>query len=93
MKYTVVYSGLFKRSFKACLKRGLDSALFAEVVTILATEGQLPRKYKPHKLADKYKGYWECHIQPDWLLIWNQDDTILRLLLVDTGTHSSLFNK
>ena len=48
-------------------------------------------EYRPHKLQGKYKGCWECHINPDWLLVWEQDDRQLRLILVDTGSHSDLF--
>lgn len=91
MKYTVEFSGFFKRSFKRCLKRGLDASLFEEVLELLATDGKLPPKYKSHKLTGNYKGCWECHIKPDWLLIWEQDDEVLRLLLIDTGSHADLF--
>ena len=45
----------------------------------------------PHKLAGEYAGCWECHMQPDWLLIWRQNDLELELILVDTGSHSDLF--
>ncbi len=64
----------------------------AELVDILRVRGVLPRKYKPHKLSG-YKGgmTWECHIEPDWLLIWEQNDTHLTLLMLETGTHSDLF--
>lgn len=91
MNYTVYYSNLFKKSFKRCLKRGLDPLLFQEVLSMLMHDGCLPRKYKPHVLTGKYKGCWECHIKPDWLLIWEQDDKVLRLLLIDTGSHADLF--
>lgn len=91
MKYTVDYTTLFKKSFRRCLERGLDPLLFQEVIGILMQDGCLPRKYKPHLLTGKYRGCWECHIKPDWLLIWEQDDTRLRLLLIDTGSHSDLF--
>ena len=89
--YTIRYSGLFRKSFKRCIKRGLDSQLFQEVVATLQADGTLPPKYRPHKLVGKYAGCWECHIQPDWLLVWEQNDTDLVLLLIDTGTHSDLF--
>lgn len=64
---------------------------FKEVVCLLVESGSLPAKYKPHKLSGKYHGYWECHIQPNWLLVWEQNDNELRLILIDTGTHSDLF--
>ena len=66
-------------------------ALLDEVVTLLAETGKLPKKYKPHVLSGNWKGYWECHIQSDWLLIWKQDEVIKLVTLVRTGTHSDLF--
>lgn len=91
MKYTVRYSNLFKKSFKKCLKRGCKQDDFRKVLSILAECGNLPPEYRPHKLKGKYKECWECHINPDWLLVWEQYDTELILILVDTGTHSDLF--
>ncbi len=89
--YEVIYTGQFKKSLKLCVRRGLDVRAFTEVLDILQEKGELPMQYRPHKLTAQYKGCWECHIQPDWLLIWEQDDHQLRLILVDTGTHSDLF--
>ena len=91
MKYTVRYSNLFKKSFKKCLKRGCKQNDFRKVLSILAECGSLPPEYRPHKLKGKYKECWECHINPDWLLVWEQYDTELILILADTGTHSDLF--
>jgi mRNA interferase YafQ len=90
--YTVNYTSQFKRAVKLCNRRGLDVNKIAELVDILRVRGVLPRKYKPHKLSG-YKGgmTWECHIEPDWLLIWEQNDTHLTLLMLETGTHSDLF--
>ncbi len=89
--YEVIYTGQFKKSLKLCVRRGLDVNVFKTVLDILQEQGQLPAEYRPHKLTGKYTGCWECHMQPDWLLIWEQDDRQLRLILVDTGTHSDLF--
>ena len=89
--YEILFSNQFKRSYKKCLKRGFNKALFEEVITLLAETGTLPSRYKPHKLSGEWKGLWECHIQPDWLLIWEQHDMELILILTDTGTHSDLF--
>jgi mRNA interferase YafQ len=61
------------------------------VIRILSDEGQLPAEYKPHILSGKYAGIWECHVEPDWLLLWTQNDKELILLLLDTGTHSDIF--
>lgn len=91
MSYTIRYSNLFKRSFKKCLKRGCDEDKFRKVITILSESGSLPTKYRPHKLEGAYKDCWECHITPDWLLVWEQKDDELLLILIDTGSHSDLF--
>lgn len=58
---------------------------------MLVEKGALPSKYHPHRLVGTYAGAWECHIQPNWLLIWQQDNATLTLLLLDTGTHSDIF--
>ncbi len=54
-------------------------------------EGRLPSKYKPHILHGDWNGFWECHLTPDWLLIWEQNEKELTLYFMDTGTHSDLF--
>ncbi len=89
--YELIFTNRFKKSLKRCRKRGLDIDIFREAVNILQSKGKLPAKYKPHKLAGKYKGYWECHLKPDWLLVWVQSDDKLILLMIDIGTHSDLF--
>ena len=91
-KYTIVVTSEFKKTFRLCQKRGLDMSLLKRVVDILEAEGKLPVEYRPHKLVNK-KGNatWECHIQSDWLLIWQQNDTTLTLVMISTGTHSDLF--
>lgn len=61
------------------------------VIVLLMETGVLPVKYKPHKLTGNHKGQWECHIKPDWLLVWEQNDNEFTLLLLETGTHSDLF--
>lgn len=89
--YTVSYTGQFKRSLKRCVKRGLDIKIFTATLDLLQSTGTLPPQYRPHKLTGKYAECWECHMQPDWLLVWRQNDTELELILVDTGSHSDLF--
>ena len=92
MKYTLRYSGQFKRSYKLCKKRGYDMSKLEAVIRLLAENGSLPAQYRPHILSGRgLAGYWECHIEPDWLLVWDQNDTELILLLLDTGTHSDIF--
>lgn len=89
--YTLEQTGQFKKDIKLAKKRGFNMELLNELVTALVEQGELLPKYKPHKLSGNYKGFWECHIQPDWLLIWEQNDTIKLITLTRTGTHSDLF--
>lgn len=91
MSYTVKTTGSFDKAYKLCLKRGYDATLFKNVLTILMRDGKLPPEYKPHKLSSKFEFAWECHIKPDWLLVWKQDDKELTLILTHTGTHSDIF--
>ena len=91
MAYTVRISNRFKKQFRLCMKRGLDMELINEAMRLLAANGSLPAKYRPHKLSGKLQGVWECHIEPDWLMTWEQNDTQLTLLFLQTGTHSDLF--
>lgn len=89
--YKVVLTSRFKKAFKRCEKRNLNIKAFEEVVGILISTGTLPSKYKPHKLSSKFNYAWECHIEPDWLLVWEQEDDTLTLILIDTGSHSDIF--
>lgn len=93
MMYRIVNRNSFKKDLKRCKKRGYNIGSFASVASQLAKKGKLPAKYLPHKLTGNYKGFWECHIKPDWLLIWDQDDDKGEIHLVRTGTHSDLFKK
>jgi len=87
----VRYSARFKKDFKLVLKRGYDISLFEEIVTILCNEKPLPPKNNDYALSGYYSGFRECHITPDWLLIYKIEKDILTLLLTRTGTHSELF--
>lgn len=89
--FTIVATNKFKKDFKLCIKRGLNISLIEEVILQLEKNGTLPSNFKPHILKGNYKGFWECHIQPDWLLIWQQDEEIKLISLTRTGTHSDLF--
>ena len=93
MSYIIRYSSNFKKAYKRCKKRGLDMLLLKEVIRILSEEGKLPPTYHAHTLQGKYKDLWECHIQPDWLLVWEQNDKEFILDFLSTGTHSDLFKK
>ena len=87
------FSGQFKRDYKLALKRGLDPKKLEEVITLLCAETPLPERYRDHALvnARNYKGMRECHIQPDWLLIYKVVRETLILELIRTGSHSDLF--
>lgn len=91
MAYSIVYTNAFRKRYKLLVKRGYDMSKLRMAVDILAAEGTLPPVYCPHKLVGKREGEWECHIQPDWLLIWEQHDEELLLVFLDMGTHSDLF--
>lgn len=89
--YQVKYSKRFDKNLKLCVKRGLNMQLIFEAIQLLAANGSLPAQYRPHKLSGNLDGIWVCHIQPDWLMTWEQNDTQLTLLFLRTGTHSDLF--
>ncbi|MDE6844046.1 MAG: type II toxin-antitoxin system YafQ family toxin [Muribaculaceae bacterium] len=89
--YTLTRTNSFKKSFKRCLKRGLNIEAFEKVIDILSTTGTLPPEYRPHKLSSRFNFAWECHSEADWLLVWQQDDEELILLLITTGTHADIF--
>jgi mRNA interferase YafQ len=81
----------FKKDFKLCIKRNYNMELIEVAIKILCETGTLPSKYLPHPLYGKYKGDWEAHIEPDWLLIWYKDERERMIYFVRTGTHSDLF--
>jgi len=89
--YSIDYTNRFKKDLKRCQKRGLDLQLILDAIALLKTTGTLPMEYRPHKLSGKLQGVWECHIEPDWLMTWEQNDMELTLLFLQTGTHSDLF--
>ncbi len=74
------------------IKRGLKISLLDEVIALLAMGEALPQKYKDHALTGNWAGHRECHILPDWLLIYRIEDDVLVLTLSRTGTHSDLFS-
>lgn len=91
--YRIVPTGKFKKDLKTIIKRGYNIKLLDEVVTKLSNGEELPSKYKDHPLIGNFIGKRECHITPDWLLIYEIDGDELILFLTRTGTHSDLFNK
>ncbi|MDE7416408.1 MAG: type II toxin-antitoxin system YafQ family toxin [Lachnospiraceae bacterium] len=93
MKYELVLTGRFKKGLKLAKKRGLDISLLADIVEKLLHKIPLEMKNKDHALSGNFEGYRECHIQPDWLLIYLIEEDILTLTLIDTGTHADLFDQ
>lgn len=92
MKYHLEYTTKFKKSYKKMMKRGLKREEFQLLVEKIQNGEKLDKKYKDHILKGKYKGFHECHIQPDWLLIYKIQNDLLILTLVDTGSHAELFD-
>ena len=93
MKYKIKPSATFKRELKKMKNQKKDLSLLQNIVNSLAAGEQLPEKYNDHELKGNYRGYRECHIQPDWLLIYQIDNGNLLLYLLHTGSHSELFRK
>jgi len=89
--YTVKPTSKFQKDIKRAEKRGYNMSLLAEVVSLLVKGEPLPEKYLDHPLKGNYKDCRECHITPDWLLVYRKKDDTLFLYLTRTGTHSDLF--
>ena len=92
-KLTVKLTTIFKKDYKMAMKRGRKMELLDKVITTLALGENLPNENRDHDLHGNWKGYRECHIQSDWLLIYKIEKDILVLTLTRTGTHSDLFAK
>ena len=93
-KYTVHYTAMFKRQYKKALKQGKDEKKLLDILILLANGDELEPKYRNHKLSNdkKYKDCFECHIEPDWLLVYKYTEGNLVLLLFNLGSHSELFD-
>ena len=89
----IFFTTQYKKDLKLALKRNLPEEKLNEVIKKLAQDIQLPEANLDHPLKGQYKGCRECHIQPDWLLIYSKEDRINLLSLVRTETHSDLFEK
>ena len=92
-KYEIKVTGQFKKDYKLAMKRHLNIALLDDIIRKLAACEQLPEKNKDHALTGDWIGQRECHIQPDWLLVYRVENDLLVLTLTRTGTHSDLFGK
>ena len=88
MAYTIKTTKTFDKDMERCIKRGYPMDDLRTAMKLLERA-----EYKPHKLKGDRKNQWECHIKPDWLLIWEQHDQDLILVMINTGTHSDLFGK
>ena len=88
---SIVISNQFKKDLKLSKKRGLKINLLKEVIDTLANSKPLNEKYRDHNLSGEYSGFRECHIEPDWLLIYRVENRELELFLFRTGSHSDLF--
>ena len=92
-KYEVKLTTQFKKDFKQAMKRGLKIKLLEDVIAKLAMGEALSESNRDHALTGDWKGFRECHILPDWLLIYRIENDVLVLTLTRTGTHSDLFGK
>ena len=93
MKYEVKFTNQFKKDLKLAKKQNKDLDKLFEVVNTLADGGTLDARYRDHELSGNYKGARECHIEPDWLLVYEIRGEVLVLMLYRLGTHSELFKK
>ena len=91
MKYSIQITTQFKKDYKQAMKRGCDIPKLKKVISMLADGEKLPQKYSDHALKGIFSGYRECHIEPDWLLIYKISEDVLVLSLYRTGSHSDLF--
>lgn len=91
MMLDLYFSAKFKKDYKKMVKRGCNPSLLEEVVELLRQQIPLPPKNRDHELSGNYVGYRECHLSPDWLLVYKVDKGELILVLARTGTHSDLF--
>ena len=93
-KYEVQYTNLFKKQYKKVMKQGKNKEKFLEILGVLANGEKLEEKYKDHLLVDNkyFKNCRECHITPDWLLVYKYIEIELILFLVQTGSHSEVLD-
>ena len=93
MTYHIKFTNAYKKSYKRAKKRGLNLKLLNNVVEALGQGHKLDAKYRDHALHGNWEGFRECHIQPDWLLIYLVENDVLTLTLVETGTHADIFDE
>ncbi len=83
----------YERDVKRAIRQGLDIEKLLDVVRLLRQGKPLPAKFRNHLLTGDYKGFWECHISPDWLLLYQKDTEIRIISLYRTGSHADIFGK
>ena len=93
MNREIVWTSRFKKDYNLAMKRHLNIDLLDDIIRTLSRGESLPEQNKDHALTGDWVGHRECHIQPDWLLIYRIEDDVLVLTLARTGTHSDLFGK
>jgi mRNA interferase YafQ len=86
----IEYGAAFRRDYKRTRKRGVDMAKLDAVLALLMEDRPLPDRHRPHLLSGEWRGFWECHIAPDWLLIYDLEDRAV-VALHRTGNHADLF--
>ena len=91
--FEVQVTNQFKKSINLSYARGFNLQLLLEIIELLAQNKPLPSKNHAHQLQGQYVGIWECHIKPDWVLMWQEDKYKLVLLLLNTATHSDFMGK
>ena len=91
MSRDIIWTSKFKKDYRLAMKRGLDISLLDDCIRMLANREELPPRFCDHDLSGNWSGYRECHVKPDWLLIYRIEDNDLVLVLTRTGTHSDLF--
>ena len=85
------YTGQFKKDYKKLKKQGADLSLLVKVLEQLTATGQVSEDHRPHILSGDWAGFWECHIGPDWLLIYDIAESVRIVRLIRSGSHSNLF--
>ena len=91
MRYTIRVTKRFIKDAELCKRRGYDMHIMHKAMQMLAENGTLPEQYRPHKLTGNYSGMWECHLRPDWLMVWKPNENEMVMLFSRTGSHSDLF--
>ncbi|MCU0329238.1 MAG: type II toxin-antitoxin system YafQ family toxin [Chitinophagales bacterium] len=89
--YSIKTTKKFEKDLLLCIRRNYDVNVLNEILIALENKGIVDPQHKPHRLKDNLKGYWECHIKPDWLLIWKLDVKLKEIVLIRCDTHSDLF--